>query len=118
MTQTIDPVKLKAAAEKLEWACQQYPDEEAVQSLYRGLQSMIEDAKAGRILEPIPDRFDLPFRWAVSSEGLYRDFIDPDIEGAYVDFGIELEGGLSEQEKRILADMQVQRDAMLKGRKP
>ncbi len=87
MTQKIDPVKLKAAAEHLEWACQQYPDEEAVQSLYRGLQPMIEDAKAGRILEPIPDRFDFPSAGPSPSEGLYRDFIDPDIEGAYVDFG-------------------------------
>jgi hypothetical protein len=31
MTQQIDPVKLKAAAEHLEWVCQQYPDNDDVQ---------------------------------------------------------------------------------------
>lgn len=115
MTQKIDPAKLKAAAEHLEWVCQQYPNEDRVQSLLEGMRPWIEDAKAGRIQTPIADRFALPFRWAISSEGLYRDFIEPDVEGAYVDFGIELEGGLSEQEKRILADMEAQRAAILKG---
>lgn len=103
MTQKIDPAKLKAAAERLEWVCQQYPNEESVQHVLKVMQPMIDDAKAGRILEPIPDRFELPFRWAMSAEGLFRDFADPDLEGAYVDFGVELEGGLTEQEKRILA---------------
>ena len=117
MTQKIDPARLKAAAEHLEWVCQQYPDEERVQGLLQGLRPLIEDAKAGRVLIPIPDRFDLPFRWAVSGEGLYRDYADPDVEGAYVDFGIELEGGLSEQEKQILADMEAQREAISKGNK-
>ena len=116
MPQTIDPVKLKAAAEHLEWACQQYPDVEAVQALHQALRPMIEDAKAGRVLVPVADRHDIPARWAVSAEGLYRDYLDPDIEGAYVAFAIEMEGGLTEQDKRILADMEVQRDAILKGR--
>lgn len=98
--------------------CQQYPGVERVQALLKGLRPLIDDAKAGKVLVPIPDRFNLPFRWAVSSEGLYRDFVDPDVEGAYVDFGVELEGGLSEQEKRILADMQVQRETILTGKKP
>lgn len=115
MTQKIDPAKLKAAAERLEWVCQQYPNEESVQHVLKVMQPMIDDAKAGRILEPIPDRFELPFRWAMSAEGLFCDFADPDLEGAYVDFGVELEGGLTEQEKRILADMEAQREAILKG---
>ena len=115
MTQKIDPAKLKAAAERLEWVCQQYPNEESVQHVLKVMQPMIDDAKAGRILEPIPDRFELPFRWAMSAEGLFRDFADPDLAGAYVDFGVELEGGLTEQEKRILADMEAQREAILKG---
>ena len=114
MTQTIDPVKLKAAAEHLEWACQQYPDEEAVQSLYRGLQPMIEDAKAGRVLVPVNSRYDIPYRWAVSSEGLYDDYKTPNIGSAYIEFAIEMEGGLTEQDKRILADMEAQRAAILK----
>lgn len=116
MTQKIDPAKLKAAAERLEWVCQQYPNEERVQYVLNVLQPMIDDAKAGRILEPIQDRFELPFRWAMSAEGLFREFVDPDVEGAYVEFGIELEGGLSEQEKRIHADMEAQRAEILKGR--
>lgn len=103
MTQKIDPIKLKAAAEHLEWVCQQYPSEAAVQSLYQGLRPMIEDAKAGRVLVPIANRHDIPSRWAVSAEGLYRDYEEPDIEGAYVAFAIEMEGGLTEQDKRILA---------------
>ncbi|MEZ5703195.1 MAG: hypothetical protein R3E42_16390 [Burkholderiaceae bacterium] len=115
MTQKIDPIKLKAAAEHLEWACQQYPDEEAVQSLYQGLQPMIEDAKTGRVLEPITDRNDIPYRWAVSAEGLYRAYVDPDIEGAYVAFAIQMEGGLTEQDKRIHARIKAIQDAILKG---
>lgn len=115
MTQKIDPIKLKVAAEHLEWVCRQYPNEESVQHVLKVMQPMIDDAKAGRILEPISDRFDMPFRWAMSAEGLFRAFADPDLEGAYVDFGVELEGGPSEQEKRILADMEAQRAAILKG---
>jgi hypothetical protein len=115
MTQKIDPAKLKAAAERLEWVCQQYPNEESVQHVLKVMQPMIDDAKAGRILEPIPDRFELPFRWAMSSEGLFREFADPDLESAYVDFGIELEGGLSEQEKRILAKFEARVAAKSKG---
>lgn len=103
MTQQIDPVKLKAAAEHLEWVCQQYPNDEKVQGLYRGLLPMIEDAKAGRILVPIADRYDIPFRWAVSSEGLYDEYKKPDISSSYVDFAIEMEGGLTDDDKEINA---------------
>ena len=67
MTQKIDPVKLKAAAEHLEWVCQQYPDNEDVQGLYRGLQTMIEDAKAGRVTVPIER---VPF-WHQHSDNAY-----------------------------------------------
>jgi hypothetical protein len=103
MTQTIDPVKLKAAAEHLEWVLNQYPNEPAVQNMLLGLLPKIEDAKAGRILVPIADRQDIPFRWAVSAEGLYRDYKDPNIEDAYVTFAIEMEGGLTDDDKEINA---------------
>ena len=76
---------------------------------------MIEDAKAGRVLEPIPDRNDIPYRWAVSGEELYRVYVDPDIEGAYVAFAIEMEGGLTEQDKRIHARIKAIQDSILKG---
>ena len=93
---------LKSAAEHLEWVCQQYPTDEPVQALYRALQSLIDSAKAGTISAPI-ERQTLPARWAVSAEGLYRDYKAPNVEEAYVAFGIQLEGGLTEQEERILA---------------
>jgi hypothetical protein len=104
MTQQIDPVKLKAAAEHLEWVCQQYPDNDDVQGLYRGLQTMIEDAKAGRVTEPVADF--TPYRWAVSIEGMYRQYTDPDVEGAFYKFRTEMEGGLSDAAKQIIADFQ------------
>ena len=116
MTQKIDPIKLKAAAERLEWVCQQYPGEAAVQSLYQGLRSMIEDAKAGRVLVPVAHRQDIPSRWAVSAEGLYREYANPSIESAYVAFAIEMEGGLTEQDQRIIARMKAHRDSLLKGK--
>lgn len=102
MTQTIDPIALKAAAEHLEWVCQQYPTDEPVQALYRALQALIDSAKAGNIAAPL-ERHTIPARWAVSAEGLYRDYQTPSVEEAYTAFGIQLEGGLTEQEERILA---------------
>jgi hypothetical protein len=99
MTQQIDPVKLKAAAEHLEWVCQQYPDNEDVQYLYQKLFPVIEDAKAGRVVEPV-ERF-IPFRWAMSSEGIYDEYKTPDVGSAYLDFATELEGGLSDAAKEI-----------------
>lgn len=62
MTQAIDPIKLKAAAEHLEWVLRQYPDSEDVQSLLRSLTPLIEDAKAGRVLEPL-DGIKIPGAW-------------------------------------------------------
>ncbi|GAA6142319.1 hypothetical protein [Hydrogenophaga sp. 5NK40-0174] len=116
MTQKIDPVKLKAAAEHLEWVCQQYPDVDKVQGLYKALLPMIEDAKAGRVTRPLPDRQSMPGRWAVSAEGEYREFRDPNVEGAYVDFGIEMCGGLNEEEQQIIGRMAAMAAQMEKGR--
>jgi hypothetical protein len=115
MTQQIDPIKLKTAAEHLEWACQQYPNDEKVQGLYQGLLPMIEDAKSGQVLVPIEDRYNIPFRWAVSSEGLYDDYRNPDVANAYVQFAIEMAGGLTEQDKRINARIVAMAKAMLEG---
>ena len=115
MTQQIDPVKLKAAAEHLEWVCQQYPNDEKVQGLYRGLLPMIEDAKAGLVTEPV-EKF-VPFSWAVSAEGVYRDYKNPNVEGAYVKFSIEMEGGLSDAGKRIIAKIEAMNKAAAEGGK-
>lgn len=118
MTQKIDPVKLKAAAEHLEWVCQQYPNEGRVQGLLQGLKPLIDDAKAGRVLTPIPDNQKLPSQWAVSSEGLFRDFMEPDVEGAYVDFGTEMRGGLSEEDKEINAIIEKIKKGAVNGDRP
>jgi hypothetical protein len=116
MTQKIDPARLKAAAEHLERVCQQYPDEERVQGLLESMRALIVDAKAGKITQPFDDEHRFPAQWAVFAEGLYRDFLDPNVESAYGDFTEELRGGLTEQELRIQTDMEAQRAAILKGR--
>ena len=115
MTQQIDPVKLKAAAEHLEWVCQQYPDNEDVQGLYRGLLPMIEDAKAGRVTEPV-NRQKISGRYLMT-EGVYREYLEPDVEGAYYKFRTEMEGGLSETGKRIIAKIEAMNKAAAEGGK-
>ena len=97
MTQQINPEKLKAAAEHLEWVCQQYPDNEDVQGLYRGLQTMIEDAKAGKITEPVER---VPF-WYQHADGVYVPYSEPSVGGAYARFTDEMRGGRTEAEKQI-----------------
>ena len=104
MTQTIDPIKLKAAAEHLEWVLQQYPGNDEVQRMLHGLLPLIEDARAGKIFHVMESQ-DVPFNWAVNSEGLYDDYRTPSVRSAYVVFQIELRGGLTEQDKRIHAQI-------------
>jgi hypothetical protein len=117
MTQIINAVKLKAAAEHLEWVLNQYPNEPAVYNMLIGLLPLIEDAKAGKILVPVTDEQNIPFRWAVSAEGLYRDYKDPNIERAYVTFAIEMEGGLTEADKHRLARIEeIQKSVRTGGR--
>ncbi|AND67706.1 hypothetical protein ATSB10_02520 [Dyella thiooxydans] len=107
MAQTIDPIRLKSAAEHLEWALKQYPDSADVQSLLRALTPLLDDAKAGRVLEPV-DRWDIPGTYNFA-DGRYIDFSDPSVDGAFVRFSIEMRGGLTEQEKRIHARMDAMR---------
>lgn len=109
MTQTIDPIKLKAAAEHLEWVLRQYPDSDDVQSLLHALTSLIEDAKAGRVSEPM-ERMDIPGAYNFG-DGRYIPYQHPSVDSAYVSFSIEMRGGLTEQEIRLNARM----DAMRKG---
>ena len=114
MTQQIDPVKLKAAAEHLEWVCRQYPNNEDVQYMLNRLLPIIQDAKVGKITE-IRGMQDVPFNWAVNVDAQYDQYKEPSVRSAYVSFQTELEGGLTEQEKRIIADMELQRKAILAG---
>ncbi|WP_431110199.1 hypothetical protein [Variovorax paradoxus] len=107
MTQAIDPINLKAAAEHLEWVCQQYPNVQDVQALYRGLLPLIEDAKAGRVLMPV-DRQEVP-GWYLMTEGIYRPYENPDIEDAYYKFRTEMGSGLTDQDEKFLAKLSAQK---------
>ena len=91
MSRAIDQMKLKAAAEHLEWVLAQYPDSDAIRSLSDMLGPMIDDARSGRVREPIAWRT-LPGRRAFA-EGVYRAFADPDVEAACARFSIEMTGG-------------------------
>lgn len=110
MTQAIDPVKLKAAAQHLEWVLKQYPDVEDVQSLLRALTPMIEDAKSGSVLEPV-GQGNIPRAWNFS-DGRYISYRSPSVDSAYVTFIIEMEGGLSDEEKQLNARMDAMRKRM------
>lgn len=101
MNQTIDHAKLKAAAEQLEWALQQYPDNEDVRGLREALKPLLEDAKAGQVNEPvehIPCEYDF-------ADGRYVPLKDPNVGDAYARFATEMQGGLSERQKRRIARM-------------
>lgn len=106
MTQTIDPIKLKAAAEHLEWVLRQYPESEDVQGLLIGLLPLIERAKVGSIRAPAER---IPFEYNFG-DGLYRPYRSPSVDSAYSEFVTEMRGGLTEQDIRALAEMQVMRD--------
>ncbi len=111
MTQRIDPIKLKAVAEHLEWVLKQYPDSEDVQDLLHSLTPLLGDAKAGRVIEPV-DNMKIPGAWNFS-DGRYVSYKDPGVDSAYVAFVVEMEGGLSDQEKQLNARM----DALRRTRK-
>jgi hypothetical protein len=48
MTQSIDPIKVKAATEYLEWVLNQCPDEPAVQGMLRDLLPQDHDLNLAR----------------------------------------------------------------------
>lgn len=96
MTQRIDPIRLKAAAEHLEWVLRQYPNSEEVQRLLDGMMPLIESAKAHRVTEPVER---MPYEYAFA-DGLYVQFKEPDVGDAYAQFANEMEGGLAERDIR------------------
>lgn len=112
MTKTIDPDKLKAAAEHLEWVLSRYPDSDDVQGLLHALLPLIEDAKAERVHEALV-RQDIPCSYNFAN-GVYRPYTDPNVDEAYVRFSIEIRGGLSEKEKLNI----LQLEEMRRGMKP
>lgn len=99
MTQTIDPVKLKAAAEHLEWALQQYPDKQEIRGLFEALSPWIEKAISGDIREPV-DSMRIPGAYNFS-DGTYMPYRSPDVGAAYAEFLTEMDGGLSQADKEI-----------------
>ena len=116
MTQRIDPVKLKAAAEHLEWVLKQYPDSEDVRGLLHSLGPLLEEAKAGRVGEPV-DSVKIPGAWNFS-DGRYVPYKDPGVDSAYVAFVVEMEGGLNEQEEQLNVHMDATRRAKVEGTQP
>jgi hypothetical protein len=103
MNQAIDPVRLKAAAEHLEWVLLQYPDSDDVQALLHALTLLIDGAKTGRIERPL-EREDVPGAYNFT-DGLYIPYKNPSVGDAYTQFRIELRGGLTEEEKQLHAEM-------------
>ena len=92
MNQAIDPIKLKAAAEHLEWVLQQYPESKDVKDLLSALAPLIEDAKTGRLTQPVESMMKVPGAYNFS-DGLYVPFRSPDVGEAYARFVTEMEGG-------------------------
>lgn len=105
MNQAIDPVKLKATAEHLEWVLQQYPDSDDVQSLLHSLTPLIENAKAGKIQET---RDRIPGSWNFS-DGRYIPYQNPSVDSAFSDFAIEMRGGWTDEERQLIAELQAKR---------
>ena len=103
MTQSIDQVRLRAAAEHLERVFGHYPEHAQVQGVCDALALLISDAKAGRIHEPL-DLREIPGGWHLA-EGTFRDLRDPNVEQAYGALATELQGGWSDRERRLLARM-------------
>lgn len=101
MAKIIDPIKLKAAAEHLEWVLRQYPASEDVQALLRALAPIIERAKAGLVGAPI-DRIEIPCAYNYA-DGVYVPYKQPNVGDAYAKFVTEMEGGDSEDDAEILA---------------
>ncbi|HEX7348088.1 MAG TPA: hypothetical protein VF264_00365 [Rhodanobacteraceae bacterium] len=113
MTQAIDPEKLKAAAEHLEWVLQQYPDNDDVQGLLRALAPLIRDSETGTVLEPVK-LMDIPGAYN-NGDGLYAPYKDPDVGAAYARFVTEIGGGISKQAERQLARLDAMLSALREG---
>jgi hypothetical protein len=116
MAQAIDPIALKAAAEHLEWVLRQYPSSDDVQSLLNSLTPLIEAAKAGRVLVPV-SRKDVPGGYNFG-DGVYSPYKNPNVEDAYVNFRIEIRGGLTEEDRQRIARMDAMRKGMMEGSQP
>lgn len=113
MTQTIDPAKLKASAEHLEWTLSQYPGNEDVQGLLHSLRPLIDAAKAGMVTQPV-ERSDVPGAYNFG-DGLYIPYKNPSVGEAYTRFRTELRGGLTERDKQRHARLEALWEAKSSG---
>lgn len=109
MAQAIDQARLRAAAEHLDWVLSCYPEHERANNLRARFAPLIEQAKAGLIAE-LQDPDDFPAGRALA-EGFYADLKDPNVEDALVAFSIELRGGLSDREKRLVGELEARWNA-------
>ncbi|MEO6926786.1 MAG: hypothetical protein ABI129_08950 [Rhodanobacter sp.] len=112
MTQPIDPIKLKAAAEHLEWVLRQYPDNEDVRGLLQVLLPLIEEAKDGKVLESVKSA-DIPGVYNFG-DGVYVPYRNPDVGGAYADFLTQMDGGPTDIDRKIEVYIEAAK-AALKG---
>lgn len=116
MTQTIDAVRLKEAAEHLDWVLRQYPDNDDVQALLQALSPLIEDARQGRVLVPV-SRTDIPGTWNFG-DGRYMPYKHPNVNSAFSRFIIEMGGGLSDDLREIAARLDAIRGIPAKDGQP
>lgn len=100
MTQAIDQVRLRAAAERLEWALSKHEGDAYARALLQSLMPLLDAAKAERIREPI-DQHDVPGAYNFG-DGRFSGLQEPNVDNAYSAFATELAGGLSERERRII----------------
>ncbi|WP_049624068.1 hypothetical protein [Frateuria defendens] len=105
MNQTIDPIKLKAAAEHLEWVLKQYPESDDVQSLLHSLTPLLEDAKTGMVTET---RDRIPGDWNFA-DGRYIPYQSPSVDAAFSDFATEMRAGWTEEERQLIAGLEAKR---------
>lgn len=116
MTQQIDPARLRSAAEHLEWVLNQYPDNADVKGLQDALTALIEDAKAGRVLNVV-DGMRIPGAYNFA-DGRYIPYRNPNVGDAYTCFVNEMEGGLTDEDKERIARLDAMRKARMENSQP
>lgn len=109
MSESVEPIKLRAAAEHLEWVLNQYPDSDDLQSLLRALAPLMEDVKAGRVVASVVSA-DVPGSWNFG-DGRYMSYENPNVDAAYSAFADEMGGGRSDEQNESIAEL----DAMWKA---
>lgn len=100
MARSIDQVRLRAAAERLERALLQHADDPNAQALLRSLAPLLEAAKAERLREPI-EQHDVPGA-SNFGNGRFSELLEPNVDNAYSAFAAELAGGLNEREQQLI----------------